>query len=192
LSRLTAWSVHAAALLVAASGLLWGWLRYFTTPDDPFAVVNHPLEPDLQALHVITAPLLVFAVAFIWRNHVHERLVAGQLTRRRSGLLLAILFPPMVASGYLLQVGVESGWRLAWAWVHGIAATVWIAVYVGHQFGGRTQVYRDSASSGSARTRTLPTRVSLPAVNVTPYSPGAAVASSSFGPKNRPPGASPA
>jgi hypothetical protein len=189
MSRLLAWFVHAAVLLVAASGLLWGWLRYCTAPDDPFAVVNHPLEPDLQALHVLAAPLLLFAVGLIWRSHVHEQLVNGQAARRRTGLWLAVLFLPMVASGYLLQVGVEPGWRVAWAWVHGIAASAWTLLYGLHQLRPRARAYRPSRSIGSARTRTRPTDVSPPTVSVTPYSPGAAIASSSLAPKNAPPGA---
>ena len=45
---------------------------------------------------------------------------------------LGLLILPMVASGYLLQVAVAPGWRLAWAWVHGPASLLFLLAYLGH------------------------------------------------------------
>ncbi|HXO18770.1 MAG TPA: hypothetical protein VOA87_02470, partial [Thermoanaerobaculia bacterium] len=70
MTRLEAWTVHAATILVGSTGLVYAWMRYLLAPADPFAVVNHPLQPLVQHLHVLAAPLLVFAVGLIWRRHV--------------------------------------------------------------------------------------------------------------------------
>ena len=59
MTRLEAWFLHVATILVGGGGLVYAWMRYFVRPDDPFAVVNHPWQPDVQHLHVLAAPLLV-------------------------------------------------------------------------------------------------------------------------------------
>ena len=61
MTRAEAWLQHLANVLVGGTGLVYGWMRYFAEPADEFSVVNHPWQPDLHSLHVITAPLLVFA-----------------------------------------------------------------------------------------------------------------------------------
>ena len=61
MTRTEAWFSHVAAALVGGTGLVYGWMRYFAESDDPFAIANHPWQPHFQHLHVLTAPLLVFA-----------------------------------------------------------------------------------------------------------------------------------
>jgi len=58
-----AWSVLVSTVLVAGTGVVYAGMRYLLAPADPFAVVNHPLPPTIQHLHVLVAPLLVFAAA---------------------------------------------------------------------------------------------------------------------------------
>ena len=133
LVRAEAWFLHAANLLVGGTGLVYGWMCYLLEPADEWAIVNHAWQPDLQHLHVLTAPLLVFAVGLIWRDHVWGRIQLGVRARRRAGLFLALSFLPMAASGYLVQVATDEGWRLVWAWVHGATSLFWIGGYVVHQ-----------------------------------------------------------
>ena len=52
-NRLPAWISHAATLLVGGTGLVYAWMRYLVHPADPFAVVNHPLQPLAQHLHIL-------------------------------------------------------------------------------------------------------------------------------------------
>ncbi len=85
MSRGEAWLQHVANVLVGGTGLVYGWMRYFASPFDEFARVNHPWQPDLQGLHVVTAPLLVFASGLIWRDHVWKRVRSGFRPRRRLG-----------------------------------------------------------------------------------------------------------
>lgn len=124
---------HVANLLVGGTGLVYAWMRYLAEPADEFAVVNHPWQPDVQHLHVLTAPLLVFASGLIWRDHVWRRVRSGFRPRRRLGLALFALLVPMIASGYLLQVATSEPWRAAYGWLHLATSLLWVAAYVAHQ-----------------------------------------------------------
>ena len=133
MSRLEAWLVHVATLLVGATGVVYAWMRYLLAPAEPFAVVNHPLQPAVQHLHVWAAPLLVFAAGVIWREHVWKHWRRGIRARRRSGLSLVLTIVPMVASGYLIQTAVSPGWRTAWVAIHLVTSGLWLAAYLVHQ-----------------------------------------------------------
>jgi hypothetical protein len=128
--------LQIANLLVVGTGLVYAWMRYAVTPTDEWAVVNHPLQPLLQHLHVLAAPLLVFAIGLIWSVHVVAKPRNGH-RNRAAGIGLMALFLPMVASGYLLQVAVDESWRERWMWVHVTASLAWIATFVIHQIRAR-------------------------------------------------------
>lgn len=131
-STATARFVHAAMAVVAAGGAVYGWMVYFAEPADEFALVNHPWQPELRSLHILAAPVALFACALIWRAHVWERIRSGFRPRRRTGLCLAVLFFPMVLSGYLLQISTGETLRTIWTWTHALTGSVWGLVYVGH------------------------------------------------------------
>jgi hypothetical protein len=137
MSRGEARFVHAANLLVGLSGLVYAWMLYLMEPVDAFAIVNHPLQPEVQHLHVLTAPLFVFALGLVWVGHVWRRIVSGHPTRRSTGLVLAAAAWPMVASAYAIQVSVDEGWRTAWIWIHVGTSLLWVPVYLVHQLGPR-------------------------------------------------------
>ena len=134
--------LHAASALVIGTGAVWAYLRYVhdvgPEPEDPVLAVEwtgaHPLEPATRDLHLLTAPLLVFAVGLIWSGHVAPRLLRPW-ARRATGLGLALLFGPMVLTGVLLQVAESEASRTAWAWAHGVSSLVWAAADLGHQLG---------------------------------------------------------
>ena len=131
MTALERWSLHLGALLTALSGLATGWLRTFGRVAGEFGPEPHPLQGLAQHLHVLAAPLLLFALGMAVRGHLAAKLRAGA-ERRGTGLGLGLLILPMVASGYLLQVAVAPGWRLAWAWVHGPASLLFLVAYLGH------------------------------------------------------------
>ncbi len=124
--------VHVANGLVAATGLVYAAMRYFMTPVDEFSVVNHPWQPHVQHLHVLSAPLLVFAVGLIWSRHVLLRLRNGD-NGRVSGLGLLVGFVPMALSGYLVQVAVQPSWRAMWIVVHVASSMLWLVAFTLHQ-----------------------------------------------------------
>lgn len=140
MSRLTAWSVHASTLAVGVTGLVYTWMLLFCSPADEWSVLNHPLQADVQHLHVVTAPLLVFAVGLIWRAHVWLKLRRGHAARRSTGWVLAVGFAPMAVSGYLLQVSADEAWRLTWSWLHLGSSLLWLLAYLGHQWPAVFQV----------------------------------------------------
>ena len=150
MNRIQKLVLHGANLLVVASGLVYGWMRYFAKPADEWAIVNHPWQPLLQHLHVLAAPTLIFAVGLVWGAHVVGKLKNGSVNRV-AGIGLAIVFAPMAATGYLLQVSVDPEWRHYWTWLHGASSLVWVAVFVVHHVRARTAgEQRQSGISDSA------------------------------------------
>lgn len=127
------WMVHGSNLLVGGTGLVYAWMIYLARPADPYALVNHPWQPQAQHLHVLFAPLLVFAVGLVWHRHVWSHYRRGVPARRRSGLSLILMLVPMVVSGYLIQTAVDGQWRKIWVGVHLAASGMWLLGYAAHQ-----------------------------------------------------------
>ena len=132
MSRAQLLLLHLANLAVAGTGLVYAWMRYLVEPADEWAVVNHPWQPHLQHIHVLAAPLLVFALGLMWSAHVISKFKNGS-KNRVVGIGLTTLFLPMAVSGYLLQVAVNPGWRQAWTWVHIASSLLWVAAFSAHQ-----------------------------------------------------------
>jgi hypothetical protein len=126
------WSLHLGALLTGLTGLLYGWLRYYGRVQGEFGIEPHPLQALVQHLHVLAAPVLLFALGMTVRGHFATKLRAGTREGRSTGLGLGCLILPMVAAGYLVQVATSLVWRLAFAWVHGAASMLFLVAYLGH------------------------------------------------------------
>ena len=133
MNRFEAWMQHLSNLLVGGTGLVYAWMIYFVEPADPYSVVHHPLQPAVQHLHILVAPLLVFTAGLIWRRHVWWQWRTGSGERRRSGLSLATVLIPMIVSGYLIQTAVDDAWRKIWVIVHLTASGAWLLGYLVHQ-----------------------------------------------------------
>ncbi|HEX2254738.1 MAG TPA: hypothetical protein VHQ65_15840 [Thermoanaerobaculia bacterium] len=132
MNRFDAWMVHVATLLVGGTGVVYALMRYFVEPADPYAVINHPWQPAVQHLHVWVAPLLVFGAGVVWREHVWKHWRRGVRPRRVSGVVMMLDLIPMIASGYLIQTAVTSGWRTAWITVHLVTSGLWLLGWTGH------------------------------------------------------------
>ena len=132
MSRLERWTLHLSMLLVGGTGVVYAWMRYLAEPADPYAVVNHPWQPTLQHLHVLAAPLLVFGVGIIWREHIWRHWRRGVETARRTGAGMLLTLTPMVLSGYLIQTSVTAEWRTAWIVVHLATSALWLVGYLAH------------------------------------------------------------
>jgi len=101
----------------------------FSGADDPFTAVHHPLEPWSLDVHVLAAPVLVFAFGWIFKDHVLAKLTAGGVPARRSGVLGVILFVPMVLSGYLLQVVTRESLHAPLVVIHLISGGLFALTY---------------------------------------------------------------
>lgn len=132
--RTDRWLLYLSNLLVGGSGLVYAWMRYMLKAPDEFSAVNHPWQPYVLHAHVLTAPLLVFAIGHIWYHHAWLYFRSGTRPGRRSGVGLLSLFLPMTASGYLIQISVSEFWRSAWIVLHVAASLLWIIAFVAHLF----------------------------------------------------------
>jgi len=126
--------LHTSNVLVGGTGLVYGWMRYFAENPDPFAIANHPWQPQVQHAHLLAAPLLIFAGAWIWTGHVQKHLARKSRRGRRTGIGLVALFFPMVFSGYLLQVAAGESWRALWIGLHVGTSAVWVLLAAVHPF----------------------------------------------------------
>lgn len=149
MSRWEAWLVHLANLLVGATGVFYAVVRYLFEPGDPFAAA-HPWQSPAQHAHVVVAPLLVFAVGLLFRDHAWAGLRLDVRPRRASGIALLALGAPMILSGYLIQVAVEPAWRTAWVWIHVVASALWLGATIAHQLAPRTGALPREAGSSVA------------------------------------------
>ncbi|MCK5941767.1 MAG: hypothetical protein KAI24_07360 [Planctomycetes bacterium] len=132
MKRADARFTHASVALAAGTGLLYGGLLYFGEVEDEFGPVQHAWVPTSQALHVVTAPLFVFALGLIWHYHVVQKLRSGARPRRRTGIALLSQALPMIASGYLLQVSVDELWRQIWVVAHVATSLLFVVAFVAH------------------------------------------------------------
>jgi MFS family permease len=110
-----------------------GLLRWFGQRAGEFGPEAHPWLPVAQHLHVLTAPLLLFALGMVVRGHLQIKLKKGP-EGRRTGLGAAFLIAPMVLSGYAVQVVTSPAWRTGFSWAHGIGAGLFLLAYLGHLF----------------------------------------------------------
>ena len=129
--------IHISNLAVVGTGLVYAVMLYFLKSDDPFSIVNHPWQPHMQHLHVLTAPLFIFAVGLIWRRHIWGHWTRKIPQGRSSGSSLLFLLVPMALSGYLLQTAVDPAWRNIWTWIHVATSSVWTLAFVVHFFMAR-------------------------------------------------------
>jgi len=131
-SRFESVVTQLATVLVGVTGLVYAVMRYALEPADDWSVVNHPWQPHVQHLHVLTAPLLVFAVGLLWTTHIRPSLRNGGRRGRATGLGLLVSFVPMVVSGGLIQTAVDPTWRSVWIGLHLASSAMWLVAWVGH------------------------------------------------------------
>lgn len=111
--------------LSIASGGTLAVMVYLIRPSDPFAVVNHPLQPLVQHLHILFGPILVFAMGWIWQGHVLNNIHKKIRRARISGWACALLFPVMAISGYCFQISATEPWPSIWRWLHLGSGLLW-------------------------------------------------------------------
>ena len=98
------WSLNLLVLTNSVSGVAYLWMQYVLENTDPFSVINHPWQPIMLTVHVLSAPPLLMMFGIVFQSHVARKLKTSYLPNRRSGWCALIAFGIMVASGYLLQV----------------------------------------------------------------------------------------
>ena len=132
MKRWERWTFNSLTAVVAVTGFLYFWMKYFVESSDPFAVINHPWQTAMLNLHVIASPFFVLIFGIIFNSHVMKKLKATGLPNRRSGYTSLTMFAVMVFSGYLLQVAATEQWLQALVAVHVASSTVFSVVYAAH------------------------------------------------------------
>lgn len=133
MTRFERWSVWSSAIATGLTGLGFFWAKYLVESSEPWAVVNHPLEPWFLKIHILVAPVFVFAVGLITTRHILMHMRARIRTGRSSGLAMVWLMVPMVGSGYLIQVVSTEGWLTGLAIVHMVTGTVFLLAIAAHR-----------------------------------------------------------
>ena len=149
------WLVWSSSLLTGATGVVYWWMKNVLVSDDPWAVVNHPLQPWVLKAHILVAPVMVFAVGLITLDHVWRHYREGVRAGRSSGLTALWLFAHMVLSGYLVQAVTDATWLSVLVWLHvgtGVAYLTGLALH--HRLLRlRANGRRGANGDGPARTR---------------------------------------
>ena len=129
--------VWGSTVVVTATGTIYAVMKHLLSPVDEFAVVNHPLQPLVLKLHIVSAPFLVFAIGLITMRHVWPHLRSGVKYARRSGTAAALVVVPMVLTGYLVQAVTNVPLLAALAWSHLALGLVFGLAALVHALAGR-------------------------------------------------------
>ena len=131
MSRAQVALLQLSLLGMTLTGLVFAWMKYFMKSDDPFAVVNHPWQPHMMTAHVLLGPVAVFAIGWVFGNHIWPA-YRGGAPNRPSGIVSMLFIVPMTISGYLMQVSVADATRKAFAVTHWVSVALFLAAYVVH------------------------------------------------------------
>jgi hypothetical protein len=127
------WSVWVSSVLVTATGIVYIWMKYLLPVPDGFSIIRHPLQPLVLKLHIITAPLLLFAIGAVAIRHIWRHLVSRTRQGRFSGWSAALTTVPMVFTGYLLQIFSSERWLRGLAIAHIVTGLIYGGGLLLHQ-----------------------------------------------------------
>ena len=127
--RRAVWLTTAGTLI---TGVVYWWMKEMLTPAEPWAVVNHPLQPWMLKAHILIAPLQVFAVGLITSRHIWRHFKEGVKKGRKSGLVAASTFVAMVLTGYALQIVTAELLIRVLAWSHLVLGVVYSVGVAAH------------------------------------------------------------
>jgi uncharacterized membrane protein YidH (DUF202 family) len=134
MTRLQLVWLHLSLALTALTGIVFAVMKYFMKSSDELAVVNHPLQPYMLAVHVVVAPLLLFVLGWTFSNHMLPKYRFGDGKNRITGVASMALILPMTLSAYLLQIATNESLRTAMAAAHWITSGVFVVAYAVHLF----------------------------------------------------------
>jgi hypothetical protein len=154
MKRWESWVNRIGVALAGASGIVYGAMKYFLAGTNPDSRLGHPWQPWVLAAHVLATPIAVFGLGLLWRSHALGRLQLGEREGRRSGLTILRIAPPLVFSGYLVQVLTGDPLRKATGWLHAALGVAFALAFVLHLIGSRLP--DDAAESAPKTQRRLP------------------------------------
>ena len=126
------WSFGLLTLVVSITGVAYCWMKYFMVTDDPFAVVNHPWQPGMLAIHIVASPWLLLVFGILMNSHIMRKLRVSGMPNRKTGYLSLGTFFTMAASGYLLQVVTGDRVLPVLVAVHVASGVIFSGAYFSH------------------------------------------------------------
>lgn len=166
MTRVEKWSVLGSSALTGITGVGYLWVKYAMEPTDPWAVINHPIQPWLLKSHIMVAPLLVFAVGMIVVRHIWRHYRSGMPWGRKSGIISALSLAPMVFTGYLIQGVTEPRWLSVVAVSHIVTSLIFVLGLIAHAvILARKLTRQNQPLAGSrllVRKAAAPSRAKLP------------------------------
>ncbi len=125
MNRFTSRLLVSSTVATTLTGAGYFWAKYLVRADDPWAAINHPLEPWFLKAHIVVVPILLFALGLFVAQHVSRHYALGTLRGRRSGVAITLLIGPMVVTGYLIQVLTHRGWLQSMAIAHIVLGSIY-------------------------------------------------------------------
>ena len=154
MTRWEAWIIRVGFGLAAASGVVYGAMKYFLAGSDPDSRLGHPWQPAVLAAHVLAVPVAVFGMGLLLRDHALPRIKLRHREGRRTGMTLAAIGLPLVFSGYLVQVFTGEALRKGTGWLHAALGILFALAFVLHRPGSRRP--DDAPEAPSEAQRRLP------------------------------------
>ncbi|MBA2458915.1 MAG: hypothetical protein H0V43_08175 [Gemmatimonadales bacterium] len=154
MSRFERWAVWSTSIGTLVTGVIYVWMKYLLVSADPYAVVNHPLQPMVLKLHILVSPLLVFSIGLVALRHIWRHVQTGMRDGRRSGMVTLLALGPMILTGYLIQAVTHESLLRAMALSHiGLGLLYGVGLLV-HQFAaGGKRVRAERAKERRGRRR---------------------------------------
>lgn len=139
------------AFSVAASGLAYLWMKYGLASNDPFAVTNHPWQPAMLKIHVLSSPALLVLFGVAVNSHIVKKLAGRDPFRHRAtGLVSLVTFGAAAISGYALPAVTDPQARGALVLVHLVTGGIFVLAYAAHlAWGARATVGSPGAPPAS-------------------------------------------
>ncbi|HUF75694.1 MAG TPA: hypothetical protein VMM35_05415 [Longimicrobiales bacterium] len=131
------WLVWTSSIATVLTGVVYFWMDRMMSPVDEFAVINHPLQPLVLKVHILVAPLLVFAIGVIAVDHIWKYFRGTIRRGRRTGLTAMWPVFPMVVTGYLIQGITQVVWLEVVAWAHIVTGVAYALGVVAHHLAVR-------------------------------------------------------
>jgi len=121
------------------SGVIYGILKFFFKVQGPFGVMSNPWQSDLQHIHIIVSPFVLFSIGLLWKNHIWLRISTDFKKLRKTGITLTVFFFIMVLSGYFYQSSTGENSLLIWQWTHIVSSSVWTLLFIFHHISGQSK-----------------------------------------------------
>lgn len=117
-------------LLVSFVGIIYFIYKYFFKVQTDFGIRPNPATSFWLHFHIVTVPVIVFLVGYLYKLHIYPKLKRNNSKRKKSGIILIFLFILMTLSGYLLQLAFDINDSIGI--IHIIASFLWFFGYLWH------------------------------------------------------------